>query len=496
MRNLSLTFPALRFVKPKFGTQSDKNAGWQRSLLCAAGLSLAATLAAGAAGAQSFSGQTSSPHSFGSAPQGFYQTSTPTPDTGAAAAASAPAVQPDEAAPQLPALGEGILVSVNDDMVTSYDLKQRMLLLIVTSGVQITQENYASFQQQAINSLIDEHLEQQEMTHWKVKVGDEDVNQEITRMAGQSNMTGDQLLAELKKVGVDSQTLRDQISAETGWSQLVGGRYHSNAAVGKAQVDSLMDKAIADGQKKQFLVSEIMLDPAQAGGLDAAQKGAQQLYQQIAQKVAPFQAVARQFSNAPSAANGGDAGWLVADSLDPVLESTLEQMQPGQMSAPVTAKDGVYLLMLRQKTDGNSDMVMHLKQAAVPLPANASATEVSNAQTALLNFRSKADSCDAIDAMGDHTPSGVSVADLGQAQLSTLQATYSDALRPLKEGQVTGPLRNAQYMNVVYVCDRQLAGDNALTRSQVEGQLVNQRLGMLGKRYLRELRAVATIENH
>lgn len=495
MRTLFHTTSALRCSKTKDGTQADKvrgtfrlncvtrkSARWQRALLCAAGLSLTCAMTAGMAGAQTLGNQ----------PQGFSQT----PDTGAAAAASAPAVQPDEAAPQLPALGEGILVAVNDDMITSYDLKQRMLLLIVTSGIQITQENYASFQQQALTSLIDEHLQEQEMAHWKVTVGDDDVKQEIDRMAAQSNLTGDQLLNELKKVGVDSQTLRDQIRAETGWSQLVGGRYHSNAAVGKAQVDSMMDKAIADGQKKQFLISEIMLDPAQAGGLPAAQKGAQQLYQQIAQKVAPFQAVARQFSNAPSAANGGDAGWQVADNLDPAIESALEQMNPGQMSPPITTKDGVYLIMLRQKTDGNSDMVMHLKQAAVPLPTDASPAAVSSAQTALLNFRSKADSCDAIDAMGDHTPSSVSVTDLGEAQLSLLQPTYSDALRPLKEGQVTGPLRNAQYMNVVYVCDRQLAGDNALTRDQVESQLVNQRLSMLGKRYLRELRAVATIENH
>jgi len=474
MRNITHMFSALRSSRLK------DNARWHQALLCAAGLSLACALAAGTAGAQAFNdtGQT------------------PTPDTGAAAAASAPAVQPDEPTPDLPALGEGIVVSVNDDMITSYDLKQRMLLLIVTSGVQVTQDNYQAFQQQALNSLIDEHLEQQEMDHWKVKVTDDDIKHEIDRMASQSNLTGEQLLTELKKVGVDSQTLRDQIAAETGWSQLVGGRYHSNAAVGKAQVDSLMDKAIADGQKKQYLISEIMLDPAQAGGLPAAQKGAQQLYQQIAQKVAPFQAVARQFSNAPSAANGGDEGWQVADNIDPAILGVLDTMTAGQMTPPITTKDGVYLILLRQKADGNSDMVMHLKQAAVALPASASPAEVSNAQTALLNFRSKAPTCDAVDALSDHSPSGVSIADLGEAQLSTLQPTYSDALHALKEGQVSDPLRNAQYMNVVYVCDRQLAGDNALTREQVEGQLVNQRLGMLGKRYLRELRAVATIENH
>lgn len=418
-----------------------------------------------------------------------------TPDTGSAALASAPAIHTDSAAPEIPSLGEGMLVSVNKDMITSYDLKQRMLLLIVTSGVQVTQENYAAFQQQAMTSLVNERLEQQEMDHWKVKVTDDDINEELTRMAQQSNLTGDQLLTELKKTGVEPATLRAQIASETGWNQLVGGRYHANAAVGSAQVTATMDKIIADGQKPQFLVSEIFLDPAVAGGLPAAQKGAQQLYDQISQRVAPFQAVARQFSNAPSAAQGGDAGWLVSGNIDPNVERVLQALKPGEMSAPVTTKDGVFIYLLRQKTDGNADLVVHMKQAAIALPANAPQAEVDSAQSALASFSAKTKTCTALGDSG--TKAGnIQITDLGEAQLSTLLPNYSEALKPLKEGAVTAPLRNTVNMNVLFVCDRRLAGDNAVTREQVQSSIVNQRLSMLGKRYLRELRSTATIENH
>ena len=391
-------------------------------------------------------------------------------------------------APQLPQLGEGVLVSVNSDMITSYDLKQRMLLLIVTSGVQVTQDNYAAFQQQALNSLIDEKLEMQEMDHWKLKVTDKEVDDELNRMAGQSNMSKDQLLAELKRVGVEADTLRQQIRAGIGWQELVGGRYHSNAAVGSAQVDAMMDKVIADGQKPQYLVSEIFIDPQVAGSMQAAQQGAQQLYDQLQKKVAPFQAVARQFSNAPSAANGGDEGWLVSGNIDPAIETALKQLQPGEMSPPVMTKDGAYILLLRRKTDGNADMLFHLKEAAVPLSDG-------NGAAALTAFSDRVKTCDAFDDQNEKAGSGVQLVDLGEVQLSTLTPEYFDALHPLKEGEVTAPLKNSQNTNILYVCSRQLAGDNALSRSQLEDNLVNQRLAMLGKRYLRELRASATIEH-
>jgi len=435
-------------------------------------------------GAASASAQTQAPPPLGS-----------TPDSGNAAFDSQAPLTPSTPAPQLPQLGEGVLVSVNSDMITSYDLKQRMLLLIVTSGVQVTQDNYAAFQQQALNSLIDEKLQMQEMDHWKVKVSDKEVDDELNRMAAQSNLDKDQLIGELKRVGVEPDTLRQQIRAGIGWQELVGGRYHSNASVGSAQIDSLMDKVIADGQKPQYLVSEIYLDPASAGGLQTAQQGAQQLYDQIQKKVAPFQAVARQFSNAPSAANGGDEGWVVSGSVDPAIEDALKSLKPGEVSAPVTTKDGVYILMLRRSTDGNADMLFHIKQAAVPLAAGANAADIANARASLSAFHDKVASCDAFDDVTRKPAANLQLTDLGEVQLSTLTPEYLDALHPLKEGQATDALRNSQNMNLLYVCSRQLAGDNALSRDQLENNLVNQRLAMLGKRYLRELRSAATIEN-
>ncbi len=418
----------------------------------------------------------------------------PMPDTGAAAAASAP-VMPGGLTSSMPALGEGVLVSVNDDMISSYDLKQRMLLLMATSGVQVTQDNYTQFQSQALRSLVDEHLQEQEMKHWKVTVENKEIDDELNRMAQQSNLTKDQLLAELKKMGVEPTTLKDQIRAQLGWNDLVGGRYHSNAQVGRDQVDATMDKIIADGQKPQYAVSEIFLDPATGGGIEAVRKGAAQLSEQLNQKVAPFQAVARQFSNAPSAGNGGDEGWMVSGSIDPQIESTLKSMKIGDISAPVETKDGVYIFYLRDKSEGNSDEVVRLKQASVALPAGATAAQTAAAQLELTSFKSRAPSCAAVDELGKKTE-GVRIDDLGEAQLSDLQPEFASALRPLKDNQTTAPMPNGGEMKMLYVCDKRLAGDNALTRDQVESQLVNNRLSMLGKRYLRDLHTSATIEDH
>ena len=61
------------------------------------------------------------------------------------------------AAPDI-AMAEGVMVTVNDDLITSYDVRQRMLFLIFTSQLRPTEENLPAIQQQALRSLIDQQL--------------------------------------------------------------------------------------------------------------------------------------------------------------------------------------------------------------------------------------------------------------------------------------------------------------------------------------------------
>ena len=81
--------------------------------------------------------------------------------------AQAPAAAPAAAAPAAPAaprgLSESVAAVVNDDIISTYDLAQRMRLLIATSGIQPTQQNIAQFQREALVSLVDERLQIQEL---------------------------------------------------------------------------------------------------------------------------------------------------------------------------------------------------------------------------------------------------------------------------------------------------------------------------------------------
>ena len=63
---------------------------------------------------------------------------------------------------------QAIAVIVNDEVISRYDVNQRVRLILVTSGIPATEENVKRIEEQAIKALIDEKIQIQEAIKLKV----------------------------------------------------------------------------------------------------------------------------------------------------------------------------------------------------------------------------------------------------------------------------------------------------------------------------------------
>ena len=236
-----------------------------------------------------------------------FATAQSTPTVAAVPPVAAPAAAPTKPPPPI---SESVVATVNDDLITSYDVIQRMRLLIVTSGIQPTEANLPDIQHEALRSLIDERLEMQDLREegktqkFNLIASDSEVDDELSDIARSNNTSSTQLLANLAAQGVGADTFRDQLRAEISWRGWIRGRYGQHLAVGDDQIKAFQKRLEAEAGKPQYQISEVFIDAVRAGGIAQAEQGATQLIGEL-QKGAPFAAVARQFSNSPSAANGG-----------------------------------------------------------------------------------------------------------------------------------------------------------------------------------------------
>lgn len=402
------------------------------------------------------------------------------------------------AAPRANPLSESVAAVVNDDIISSYDLMQRMRLLMVTSGLQPTQENLPQLEQEALRSLIDEHVQMQELRRvekaQKITIisTDKEIDEQIEDIAKGNNMTGQQLTQSLAAQGVGIDTWRAQIRADSSWQAWISGRYGSRLRVGDDQIKAFERRQAEAASKPQYQVSEVFIDAGRVGGMEVALNGAKQLVTQM-QQGAPFAAVARQFSASPTAANGGDAGWVSPGEMPPEVDAALEQLRPGQLSAPVPVRDGVYILYLREKRSGAKTALVDLKQVALALPKDATQEQVDAANKTLLALKPQITGCDTLEATAGKVQ-GVVAGDLGEAEITDLAPAFQQAANSLKVGQVSDPIRTDAGLHLIAVCGKRQSGAQAPTHDQIENRLRGQQLALISKRYLRDLRNSATIE--
>ncbi len=449
-----------------------------RLIRCSTGIAMAALMAPmmlGAAAVAQTAPQAASP-------------AAPIPAAGTPAPTQAPA-----AVSQFQ-LQDGIVASVNDQIITGFDLRQRMLMVIAMSQIQPTQENLPGIQQQALSSLIEERLQAEELrTYEDLVIGDPEVDAEIAGMAQEAGTTPDQYLAFLEQGGIQRTHLREQIRTEIGWRALVQGRFRDRSRVSRAQVEQSLRQINEAASKPQYLIGEIYLEAARVGGQQAALDGANQLVAQL-QQGAPFQAVAQQFSAAPSAASRtpGDAGWIVQGTVQPALQTAFDALQVGQLSRPIPVDGGVYIVYMRDKRTGAATNLVQMKQVVVELPETAPAADVAAATARLEALRPQL-TCDNMLARAT-SEQGLLGTDLGESDIANLAPQFQQVATGAAVGTISAPVRTPLGLHLLGICGRRQGGPDAPTFQQVENRLQNQNLANLARRYIRDLRSDALIE--
>ncbi len=382
---------------------------------------------------------------------------------------------------------EGIAAVVNDQPITTLDVRNRMRLIITSAGVQPDQSMLQQIQDQAIRALIEETLQLQQATEFELTVDEAEVDAALQDAAARNGSTVEEVARDLALNGIDVETLRQQIRAEIAWQIMVSGRYRSRIRISDQQIATALERQAEAASQPQFSLAEIFIEIRADGGEERAGQVVQAVYQALNQQ-APFPEVAAQFSDAPSAARGGFTGWQSEASIRPQVLEIVRQLQPGQISNPIRVPGGFQIVAVVDRREGQVVEQLDLVQLTLP------ASRVNDAaRTSLSSALGGIDSCDTVrDAVGG--VEGVIVTDLADLNASALIPQIRDALAGIEPVAATQVLETAAGLQAFVVCNRELTGPGVPTASEVENQLINQQLSLLARRWLRDLRRDATVE--
>ena len=234
---------------------------------------------------------------------------------------------PTAAENQPPPPQGAVAAIVNDSVITTFDISQRMQLMMISAGRQLPPEALPQLQQQAFRDLIEEKIKLHELKQFELDVTEEELNQRVETVAAQSNLTVPELTAALSSQGIALSSLKQQLKTSMLWPQLVQGRFRDRIKVTEDAVEDTLNRMREQVSKEQYLVSEICIPVDDPSLAQQYYQGSMQLIEQMRQGV-PFTVVAQQFSACTTAAIGGDLGWVAAGELEPELDNAIRDLPP------------------------------------------------------------------------------------------------------------------------------------------------------------------------
>lgn len=365
-------------------------------------------------------------------------------------------------------------IIVNDRVITEFEVMQRAMFLQVLSAPGDPEE-------ESLKVLIEDRLRQTEAARLGITATEEEISAGIEEFATRANLTGEAFVAELGKVGVSAETLRDFISAGVLWRKVVRAKFAGLVPVSENEIDRAME-SLTRPRALQVLVSELVI-PAPEGEEDAALDLARQLAATITSE-AGFAEAAGKYSASPSAKDGGRLDWLPLANLPPAVGGTVLALGPGEVSDPLVVPGAVVLFQLRSVAKGSEPepISVTVEWADFLVPDDA---------VAIATLRANVDGCN--DLYGEATGLPEDRLTITTQAAGDVPGDVALELARLDPGEVSLALTRSGYRRFLMLCSRELALPEPIDRDQVREQIINQKAEGLANGYLEELRAAAII---
>jgi peptidyl-prolyl cis-trans isomerase SurA len=407
----------------------------------------------------------------------------------AAAAAPAPGTAPGS---------NRILAVVNGDVVTQAEVNSRARLFAMNTGVAISPEVLDRLRPQVLRLAIDEKLRIQEIQRRRIAVSDNDIAEALGDIERRNGMPQGMLRGQLRGAGIQPRVLFDQVRAQIGWGRLLRQMLGPLAEISEQDIQGAIANHRARQGQTEYLVSEVFIpvdDPSTEGEVN---RFVDEVVGQL-RRGSPFPVVATQFSQAQTAVQGGDLGWVTSAQLDPEVAAIVDRMPAGAISNAIRVAGGFQIITLRGKREGGriqNSTALSIRQIFLPFATRLDPQAPTDAHRAILERAQRLSQtlrgCEQMDAQPRTSDRP---ADPGPIRLESLNPPpLRQMLASLAIGRPSQPVISPDGILILMVCSREQAAQEEFTTDAARTQILRDRVEVLARQLQRELRRRAVIE--
>ena len=385
---------------------------------------------------------------------------------------------------------------VNDTVLTGTDVDQRLNLIIALNKLNLKPEERDQYRMIILRQLIDETLQIQEAKANEIKVDPKEIDQSFASVARRLQKTPEQMRAFLREVGASERTMRKQVEGEVAWSRLLRRKVDIN--VSDEEAKAILDRLKAAQGSEEYHVYEIYMN-ATDDRKQEVYAGMQRIIQQM-KEGAPFDYLAKTYSESSTKGQGGDLGWvrLAPGVLPDEMTKAVEEMQPGQVAGPIPLTTGFTVVYLADKRKvGMADprgAKLSLRQITISFPKGTTEAQATARAGQFAQATQAIKGCG--DASNVAAAQNAEVVEKDGVVIGELPPALQQIILPLQVGQVTQPFGTIEDgVRVLVVCGRDDPPAPGLpSLEQIQDGEADKRTNLRAQRMLRDLRRDALIE--
>jgi len=240
---------------------------------------------------------------------------------------------------QANAITNKILLKVENEIITNYEVKNKILTSLVLAGNEISQENINKLKKQALESLIENKLKIIELEKFKIKKDSNQINLYLNSISGNDILA---LENKFKINNLDYNLFLEEIEIQTKWQNFIYLFYKGKIEIDENSINNDIEKIVKDKKNfQEYKISEIEINIEENSNID-------QIVLDLKNKIKDegFETAALNYSISSSSNNKGSLGWISSKSLSQEISEILKKLNTGQISRPIKRQNSILFLKL------------------------------------------------------------------------------------------------------------------------------------------------------
>ena len=368
---------------------------------------------------------------------------------------------------------EGLIVSVDSEAITTYDLSERIKLVLKALNLEDNIKNRDSVRDRVLELLILEKIKKIESKKFNVEITDEELKDIISKMYGFPVDEYEKFKNFLEQENIDIDVIKEQLSAELMWKKFTRQKFSSKITINKSEVDTLANNLMNKVGKVEYNYSEILFKNVKENDWENTKKRMNTVLSLLESK-SSFDLVAKKFDENISTTNPERNRWVLVDNLDDDLRNVLNKLDVGEIKSDIKIKNGYKILKLNEKRIFGLEAFTY------------SFIKFSSFNRDLNELKSKNITCESNE--DEFNLEDISFVSIENIKANELLEIFHDELKKTDIGFFTDIIEISGENNILLVCDKFDKENQIVNREKIETKIFSEKFNQLANTYLTNLR--------